>query len=131
LLTDAEVAATQEIADALSQERWTEGRDTVEGSAAAPAGGEAISRPRYHGDREDPLFIRRTVIPILLTCGVILAGWGAMLLFGGEDNAMSELFPSWAPIMFFVLASVFLALGALNILAVRNAEGEARRHEAT
>ncbi len=66
--------------------------------------------------------MRRTIIPILLTGGVILAGAGVLLLFGGEDNALSDLFPGWVPIMFCVLAFVCLGLGVLNMLAVKNAD---------
>ncbi len=54
-------------------------------------------------------------------------------MFGGEDNALSDLFPSWVPILFYLLASVFLGFGVLNMFAVKNAKGwegtEAHRHE--
>ncbi len=81
----------------------------------------ARTRPGVH--TADPLHLRRTTIPILLTLGVILAGAAAILLFGGEDNALPDLFPGWVPIMFCVLASICLGLAVLNMLSVRNADG--------
>lgn len=122
-LTDAEVSATQEIADALSNSQRT-GGDVIQGSAdSIPAGAAApMAKTHSRASCNDPLFIRRTIIPILLTCGVILAGSGVLLLFGGEDNALSDLFPAWTPFMFFLLAFIFLGFGALNVLAVKNAK---------
>lgn len=83
------------------------------GSGAATSTG---NKPRR---RDDPLFIRKTLIPILLTFGIILAGGGILLLYGGEDNALAELFPAWTPIALFVLASIFLILGGLNMLSIK------------
>ncbi|HEX4053082.1 MAG TPA: hypothetical protein VHX86_02345 [Tepidisphaeraceae bacterium] len=123
MLTDAEISATQEIADALSNVPWTDGDDAQRNADAIPASAAAnVSKAHSRTGRGDPLFFRRTIIPILLTCGAILAGAGALLLFGGEDNALSDLFPTWTPFVFFVLAFIFLGFGALNVLAVKNAK---------
>jgi hypothetical protein len=120
--SDTEISATQEIAEALSSAPWTEGGQAG-ASANAARSNTGAPMVRAHGSNADPLAFRRTIIPILLTGGVILAGAGALLMFGGEDNALSDLFPGWVPIMFCVLASVCLGFGILNMLAVKNAKG--------
>jgi hypothetical protein len=122
-LSAAEISATQEIAEALSTAQWSESRPASgKATQAAPSvAGAPMGRMHVRKSGVDPLRMRRTIIPILLTGGVILAGAGVLLLFGGEDNALSDLFPGWVPIMFCVLASVCLVLGVLNMLAVKNA----------
>ncbi len=77
---------------------------------------------------EDPEYFRKTIIPILLTFGVVLGGWGALILFSGEDNAMGDLFPRWTPVALFIVAGIFLVLGVLNALDVKRREsrGEIR-----
>jgi hypothetical protein len=82
-------------------------------------GGAATSYGHKPHQRDDPLFIRKTLIPILLTFGIVLAGGGLMLLFGNEDNALADLFPAWTPIALFVLASIFLILAGLNMLSIK------------
>jgi hypothetical protein len=124
-LSDAETSATQEIAEALSSPQGREAaRATGPSTKAAPSDARApITRANQRAGGADPLVFRRTIIPILLTGGVILAGAGALLMFGDEDNALSDLFPGWVPMMFCVLALICLGFGVLNMLAVRNAKG--------
>lgn len=97
--------AAQELANAVSRGRWQE--EYLPQKRGAPAG--------------DPLHVRRTLIPILLTIGIILAAAGVLLLVDSQDNALADLFPQWAPIAMLVLAGLSLALGALNILSVKHA----------
>jgi hypothetical protein len=68
---------------------------------------------------DDPLFFRRTIIPILLTFGVILLGWGMLLLMSGQSNALADLFPGWTPFALLGAALVFLALAIFNILSIK------------
>jgi hypothetical protein len=82
-------------------------------------GGAATSPAKKPRGRDDPLFIRRTLIPILLTFGIILAGGGFLLLCGGDDNALAELFPGWMPMALFILAAISLILGGLNMLSIK------------
>ena len=82
-------------------------------------GGAATSPGNKPRQRDDPLFIRKTLIPILLTFGVVLAGGGVLLLCGGQDNALADLFPGWTPIALFVLAAIFLILAGLNMLSIK------------
>jgi hypothetical protein len=70
----------------------------------------------------DPLFFRRTTIPILLTLSVVLAGWGILLVTSGQDNALPDLFPAWTPLALFSFAAIFLLLASFNILSVKNAK---------
>jgi hypothetical protein len=78
---------------------------------------------------DDPLFLRKTLIPILLTLTLILAGFGALLTLTGPDNALPDLFPTWMPLALFILATLFLVLAAINIWSVkRNATGSPSRN---
>ena len=120
ILTEVEISATQEIAEALTSAHRSEAAHVVPRTTQpAPSSAHAPAARAQPGARTaDPLFVRRTIIPILLTGGVILAGAGALLLFDGEDNA----FPGWVPIMFCVLASICLGFALLNMLSVKNAK---------
>ncbi len=71
---------------------------------------------------DDPLFFRRTIIPILLTFGVVLLGWGMLLLTSGQSNAMADLFPAWTPFALLGAALVFLALAIFNILSIKRSK---------
>lgn len=72
------------------------------------------------------LGFRRTVIPILLTCGVLLIGIGALKWVGGDDSLFSEM----STIMSATLggSGVFLLLVAvLNMMQVRAELAQAKR----
>jgi hypothetical protein len=129
VLSEAEISATQEIAEALTTGQRIESARATPTSTQRTAGSArpaiALSRPGAHAT--DPLLLRRTAIPILLTLGVILAAAGALLLFSGENNALPDLFPGWVPIVFCVLASICLGVAVLNMLSVRNADGSKRQ----
>jgi hypothetical protein len=86
-------------------------------AAASPA---AAMRPKVSAGINDPFFFRKTTIPIHLTLGVVLAGWGILLITCGQDNALADLFPGWTPMVLFGFAAVFLILGAFNILSMKN-----------
>ena len=72
--------------------------------------------------QRDPWFFRRTIIPILLTFGVILWVWGILLVTSGQNNALADLFPSWTPFVLFGMAAVFFVLGIANIMSLKNAK---------
>jgi len=86
----------------------------------APTGAElaAISRPISTDHR---FFFRRTAIPILLTFGLILIGWGILLITAGEYNALQELFPKWTAAALFLGGLFFWALAGANMLSVKHA----------
>lgn len=85
----------------------------------APTGAElaAISRPISTDNR---FFFRRTAIPILLTFGLILIGWGVLLITAGEYNALLDLFPKWTAAAFFIGGLFFWALAAANMLSLKH-----------
>jgi hypothetical protein len=85
-------------------------------AASSPTAAGAKIRAAAH----DPFFIRKTMIPILLTFGVILAGWAALILTAGEDNALGDMFPRWTPIALLALAAIFVLLAVFNMLALKN-----------
>ena len=66
----------------------------------APRAGHAAQLPRA-GLRRSALYqtieFRRTIIPILLTCGVLMIGFGSLKYVMGEDSPLSEL-PVWLPV---------------------------------
>ena len=65
------------------------------------------------------LSLRRTLIPILLTCGIILLVLGTMPFFLSEENPLSQL-PHWMSYSLWALGMFLLALGVVNMLAVKH-----------
>jgi hypothetical protein len=114
--------SNQDLADALSRTAWDAAR-AEDASVIAPSPPvSALGLQRSTSTRgRDPLFLRRTIIPILLTGGLILAALGAYLRLWRRDDALADLLPSWAPIAFIGLAVLFLGVGILNVLWVRQA----------
>jgi len=110
-------AASGDAADEIAQ-MFSGGEASLVSSGFG--GGAATSLGNISRHRDDPLFIRKTLIPILLTFGITLAGGGFLLLCGSEDNALADLFPAWTPIALFVLAAIFLILAALNALSIKS-----------
>jgi len=112
------LSPTDEIAAMLAPGRTAEPDDLA--TAFAPTGAEltAISRPIAADHR---FFFRRTAIPILLTFGLILIGWGVLLITAGEYNALQDLFPKWTAAAFFIGGLFFWALAGANILSMKHA----------
>jgi hypothetical protein len=90
---------------------------------ADKSGGLTSENSERDSGSNNPLRFRRTVIPILLTLAAILIGWGILLITSGQNNALADLFPNWTPLALFGFALVFLALGLLNMLSIRNKRG--------
>jgi hypothetical protein len=61
---------------------------------------------------------RRTVIPILLTCGVLLPVVGSLKWLAGDESPFGA-WSVWVPIVLGVLGLAILALAVLNMLQVR------------
>jgi hypothetical protein len=122
---DQPLSAADEIAGMFKPGRPAEAGDSQASFDPAMLDpGTPPSRPltKPAGGFDDPLFFRKTFIPILLTFGIILLGWGTLLLTSGQDNALADLFPGWTPYAMFGSALVFLGLGAFNILSIKNAK---------
>ena len=68
--------------------------------------------------RKRNLEFRRTLIPILLTCGVMMLVFAVLRFFTGPDSMLTNL-PIWIPIALVTAGLVLLALAVVNILGVR------------
>src|SRR5579884_4119663 len=82
--------------------------------------------PAVAGKRTGSLTLRRTVIPILLTCGVILLVLGTMPFFLSTDNPLSAL-PRWISLALWGTGLFLLALAVVNMLAVKQMTEAARQ----
>lgn len=63
------------------------------------------------------LGFRQTIIPPLLTGGVLLLIFAALPLVMADDSAFAAI-PGWVVIMCLILGVALLATGALNMLLV-------------
>ncbi len=70
------------------------------------------------GLERDPLFARRTLIPIAITTGVLLDGIGALLWRTTAESPWFEM--RWMAYILFPFGLICLAAGVLNMLYVRN-----------
>ena len=64
------------------------------------------------------LNFRQTVIPILLTCGVMLLVMASLKFVVNPDSPLAAL-PGWMPVVLVVIAAGLLAVAVLNMLQVR------------
>ncbi len=72
---------------------------------------------------------RRTMIPILLTIGMILSIAGFDVLLSGPESALQDLLPAWAAVALLVVGSLAVAAAALNMWVVRQQISVASAHE--
>jgi type IV secretory pathway VirB10-like protein len=68
--------------------------------------------------RRKSLNLRRTLIPILLTLGVITLVFGSMKFFSGPDSMLANI-PGYMPIILLIAAAVLLVLAVFNMLSVK------------
>ena len=88
----------------------------------APRAGQAAQPPRGAFQRSalyQTIEFRRTIIPILLTCGGLMIGFGSLKYVMGEDSPLSEL-PVWLPVLLFVTGALLLGLAVANMLSVKH-----------
>lgn len=64
------------------------------------------------------LFFKQTMIPILLTVGVILAGLGGWLMSMGEDSPLVNAV--WIPIALLAFGGLMLIFAVVTMLQVKN-----------
>jgi len=88
---------------------------------AAPAPDASVFAPRRPtrdlvADRQ--IHNRRTLIPILLTCGVLMPAVGALKWVRGPESPFSA-WPVWAPIALGACGVVLLLLAVANMMQVR------------
>ena len=75
----------------------------------------AAARLRHSG-----IFVRQTMIPILLTCGVMLPMLAALWFRLDDDSALRLGAGRWLPITLTCVGAVMLVLAVLNMLQVRH-----------
>jgi hypothetical protein len=85
--------------------------------ASASRYGAARPTSRPGGTRS--LYFRRTMIPILLTCGLIFAALAAMWFTSDHDHAVRRTGP-WLPVALVALGAVFLLLAVINMAQVKH-----------
>jgi hypothetical protein len=88
---------------------------------AAPAPDASVFAPRrptrdLRAERQ--IHNRRTLIPILLTCGVLMPAVGALKWLRGPDSPFAA-WPVWVPIVLGACGVVLLLLAAGNMMQVR------------
>ena len=123
----ASAADRDDAADALAAMTGGAVRNDVE---APPGGDEMLAAPPpdpsvfapKHSTRdllaERRIHHRRTLIPILLTCGVLMPAVGSLKWARGPDSPFSS-WPIWAPVVLSLCGVVMLALAVVNMMQVR------------
>ena len=90
------------------------------------------SASRYDASKPKPrdaargVFFRRTMIPMLLTCGLMLPALAA-LWFATEDDHVVRGTGIWLPVTFIVLGAIFLLLAVVNMAQVKHMMGSRNR----
>jgi hypothetical protein len=87
----------------------------------APAPDRSVFLPKHRagGAESADLRTKRTLIPILLTCGLLLPAIGTLKWAGGEDSAFAS-WDIWIPMLLAVAGLILLGLAVLNMLQVRH-----------
>jgi hypothetical protein len=117
----------RDAADALAAMTGGAVRNDVEAplggdfSVAAPAPDPSVFAPK-HSTRdlllERRIHTRRTLIPILLTVGVLMPLVGGLKWLRGSDSPFAA-WPLWAPVVLFLCGLLLLTLGYANMMQVR------------
>jgi hypothetical protein len=86
--------------------------------ASSPAA-DAQRRSLFSRADDRRLHARRTLIPILLTCGVLLIAIASLKWLAGPISIFAQL-ELWVAIVMIALGGALLAVAGLNMLQVRN-----------
>src|SRR4051794_5253929 len=114
-------------ADALAAMTSGGGGDDVEQRGggddmmAAPAPDASVFAPRRSTRdlvAERRIHSRRTLIPILLTCGLLMPAVGALKWLRGPEAPFAT-WPIWAPLVLVGCGIVLLLLAVANMMQVR------------
>jgi hypothetical protein len=65
------------------------------------------------------LELRRTLIPILLTCGVMLGAFAVLKFTSGPDSMLAVAVPPWMPPVLGGIAVVLLVMAVVVMLSVK------------
>jgi hypothetical protein len=112
-----EIVETEE--PAVEADDWVMGDVSAEVTPAATAARSPVAlqnRPPLYRTMQ----FRQTIIPILLTCGVLTLAFSSLKFVLGPDSIFSDL-PLWLPIVLLLAGVVLLFLAVLNMLAVKHA----------
>ena len=88
---------------------------------AAPPPDPSVFAPRYSTRdllAERRIHHRRTLIPILLTCGVLMPLVGSLKWVRGPDSPFAS-WPIWAPVLLAMSGAALLALAFANMRQVK------------
>ena len=110
-------AAPQSMRPATPQSSAADDDDAVIVPAPPPS-----AFLHYRSGRTAPrpgLTLRRTLIPVLLTCGVILLVLGALPRFLSSENPLSQM-PYWLSFVLWGAGAFVLVMAAINMLAVKH-----------
>ena len=91
-------------------------------SVAAPAPDPSVFAPKRSTRDlvlERRIHNRRTLIPILLTCGVLMPAVGSLKWLRGADSPFAT-WPTWAPVVLSLCGLVLLVLAFANMTQVRH-----------
>jgi len=86
----------------------------------APAVSSAAAKARARRALLESLFVRRTLIPILLTLGALMLGLGGAWFVLPQDSPF-RMVGQELPIAMLAIGPVFLVVAILNMLQVRSA----------
>jgi len=109
-------------ADQLGSELIDQGIVDDDDTVSVPAPDATVFAPRpvaiHRAAVYQTLEFRRTLIPVLLTCGVVLIAFASARHLLGQDSPLNDLPPWLAPVL-FLTGTVLLALAVLNMLSVK------------
>jgi hypothetical protein len=108
-------APSPSLAEAADDAAFADFTSAASTTPAAPSA--SASRIRKRASRASGL--RRTLIPILLTTGVMTIVTGAMRWLVDEAAPLARI-PPWTAIAAVVMGVVLIALAVMNMLQVRN-----------
>jgi hypothetical protein len=101
--------------------------DGDDDETSMPAPDADVFAPRHHAARRAAVYqtleFRRTLIPILLTCGALLIAFASARHLVGPDSPLADLPPWMAPVL-ILSGTVLLALAGLNMLSVKSRMAE-------
>jgi hypothetical protein len=90
--------------------------------SGAPAPDASVFAPRCSTRdliAERRIHNRRTLIPILLTCGVLMPAVGSLKWLRGPESAFAT-WPIWAPLLLVACGVLLLLLAIANMVQVRH-----------
>jgi hypothetical protein len=115
---------TQFVTPAEAVEQIVDGDDD---ESSMPAPEADVFVPRHHAARRAAVYqtleFRRTLIPVLLTCGALLIAFASARHLVGPDSPLADLPPWLAPVL-ILSGTVLLALAGLNMLSVKSRMAE-------